>query len=103
MRMLEPTASDTSMPPESWIVALNRAQLGAILVERGRAGEALPILEEAHARLGSDQPRLDIEEFEDASIEYGALLTREMMGLSLGKRDRRRKRELERLLLVERG
>ena len=59
--------------------------------------------QEAHARLGSDQPRLDIEEFEDASIEYGALLTREMMGLSLGKRDRRRKRELERLLLVERG
>jgi tetratricopeptide (TPR) repeat protein len=56
--------------------------------------------EEAHAQSGSDRPRLDIEEFEDASIEYGALLTREMMGITLGKRDRRRKRELERLLLV---
>ena len=59
--------------------------------------------EEAHAQEGCEQPRLDIEEFEDASIEYGALLTREMMGLNLGKSDRRRKRELERLLLVERG
>ena len=44
-----------------------------------------------------------IEAFEDASVEYGALLTREMMGLNLGKRERRRKRELEKVLLVERA
>lgn len=59
--------------------------------------------EETHAQEGSDLPRLAIEEYEDASIEYGALLTREMMGLTLGKRERRRKRELERMLLVHPG
>ena len=45
-------------------------------------------------------PRLDRSEFEDASVEYGSLLTREMMGLTLSKRDRVRKRELEKVLLV---
>ena len=43
---------------------------------------------------------LDREEFEDASIEYGSLLTRELMGLTLSRRERMRKRELERTLLV---
>jgi len=57
--------------------------------------------EETHAQEGCEVPRLDIDEYEDASIEYGALLTREMMGLTLGKRERRRKRELERMLLVQ--
>jgi hypothetical protein len=45
-------------------------------------------------------PRLDRDEFEDASIEYGSLLTRELMGLTLSRRERMRKRELERILLV---
>jgi tetratricopeptide (TPR) repeat protein len=57
--------------------------------------------EETHAQEGCELPRLGIDEYEDASIEYGALLTREMMGLTLGKRERRRKRELERMLLVQ--
>ncbi len=44
--------------------------------------------------------RLDRDEFEDASVEYGSLLTRELMGLRLTRRERRRRRELERILLV---
>jgi Flp pilus assembly protein TadD len=53
-----------------------------------------------HDRSASTLPRFEREEFEDASVEYGSLLTRELMGLTLARRDRRRKRELERLLLV---
>lgn len=56
--------------------------------------------EGSYDRSGTTIPRLDRQEFEDASVEYGSLLTREMMGLTLGKRDRMRKRELERVLLV---
>lgn len=56
--------------------------------------------EEAHAERAPGAPRLQVDEFEDASIEYGSLLTQELMGLTLCRRDRVRKRELERLLLV---
>ena len=57
--------------------------------------------EEAHASTAAATSRgSTIDEFEDASIEYGSLLTREMMGLSLSKRERVRRRELERMLLV---
>lgn len=53
-----------------------------------------------HDRSDDVVPRLGREEFEDASVEYGSLLTRELMGLTLTRSERRRKRELERLLLV---
>ena len=39
------------LPSDSWVLAMTRSQLGAILVERGRRNEALPLLEEAYARL----------------------------------------------------
>lgn len=56
--------------------------------------------EETHEQSCSPLPKLTRDEFEDASVEYGALLTREMMGLVLGRRERVRRRELERVLLV---
>ena len=66
----------------------------ALLEDEYREYEAM------HDRAETKIARLDRQEFEDASVEYGSLLTREMMGLTLGKRDRSRKRELERLLMV---
>ncbi|MEM7244895.1 MAG: tetratricopeptide repeat protein [Acidobacteriota bacterium] len=56
--------------------------------------------EENHSSSDAETPRLEIHEFEDASVEYGSLLTRELMGLTLPRNERRRKRELERLLMV---
>lgn len=56
--------------------------------------------EEMHDRSAAPSPRLERDAFEDASVEYGGLLTREMMGLQLSRRERVRKRELERLLMV---
>ena len=53
-----------------------------------------------HDRSSTPMPRLDRDEFEDASVEYGSLLTRELMGLRLTRRERQRRRELERELLV---
>jgi hypothetical protein len=39
------------LPEGSWVLALSRSHLGAVLVARGRNAEALPLLESAHARL----------------------------------------------------
>jgi thioredoxin-like negative regulator of GroEL len=85
-------------------------QVGDGAAERGLAAEEVlrALLEdeyrqyeEEHQRQGCVEPRLGREEFEDASVEYGCVLTREMMGVTLGRSERRRKRELERLLLVK--
>ncbi len=42
---------EEELPPESWLIAVTRANLGEILVTRGEEAEALPMLEVAHARL----------------------------------------------------
>ena len=63
---------EENLPEESWVTALTRAHLGAILVRQGREAEASPLLRAAHARLlavkgpNARETRFAAEALEDA-------------------------------------
>ena len=98
--VFDPRYSTQPHPVEQISTEVDRSGLEAEDVFQALLEDEYRDYQESYERVAGLGPRLGRDEFEDASVEYGSLLTREMMGLTLARRERVRKRELERVLLV---